>query len=151
LDDHGLPTLIALCRAVNYLEKIGAKEEIDLIIDGKLITPGEILKVLALGANAVYIGTAALLATAHTQVLKVLPFEPPTALSWNVSRYSRRFNSRKGARNLYLFLKSCALEMQMSLRAMGKASIGELSKADLVAVDPFVAEITGVKLAHIPR
>jgi len=150
LDDHGLPTLIALVRAVNYLEKVGAKKEIDLIIDGKIITPGDILKVLALGANAVYIGTAALFATAHTQVLKAMPFEPPTALAWNIGRYSRRFNSKKGASNLYLFLKSCTLEMRMSLSAMGKASIKELAKTDLVAVDPFVAEITGVKLAHVP-
>lgn len=150
LDDHGLPTLIALSRAVKYLEKLGAKKEIDLIIDGKLITPGDILKVLALGANAVYIGTAALFATAHTQVLKAMPFEPHTALSWNIGKYSRRFNSKKGAGNLHLFLKSCTLEMRMSLSSMGKASIKELSKADLVAVDPFVADITGVKLAHIP-
>lgn len=150
LDDHGLPTVIALARAVNYLEKVGAKKEIDLIVDGKLITPGDFLKVLALGADAVYIGTAALFAVAHTQVLKALPFEPPTGVVWNVSRLSRRFNINKGAKSLHLFLRSCTLEMEMSLSAMGKTSIRELSKKDLVALDPFIAEITGVKLAHIP-
>ncbi len=151
LDDHGLPTVITLTRAVNYLEKVGAKKDIDLIIDGKLITPGDFLKVLALGANAVNIGTAALFAVAHTQVLKALPFEPPTGVTWNISRLSHRFNINKGAKSLHFFLRSCTLEMKMSLSAMGKTSIHELSKDDLVAIDPAIAEITGVRLAHIPR
>jgi glutamate synthase domain-containing protein 2 len=150
LDDHGLPTIFALARAVKYLEKEGAKKDIDLIIDGKLITPGDFLKVLALGADAVYIGTAAIFAVSHTQVLKAMPFEPPTAIAWQVGKYARRFNINKGAKSLYLYLKSCTDEMKMSLSAMGKASLQELSKDDLVAIDPFIAEITGVRLAHIP-
>lgn len=151
LDDHGLPTVIALSRAVNYLDKAGAKKEIDIIIDGKLITPGDFLKVLALGADAVYIGTAALFAVSHTQVLKALPFEPPTGVVWDVSRLAHRFKINKGAKSLHLFLRSCTLEMKMSLSTMGKTSIHELTKDDLVAIDPFIAEITGVRMAHIPR
>ncbi len=151
LDDHGLPTVIALSRAVNYLEKVGAKKEIDLIVDGKLITPGDFLKCLALGADAVYIGTAAIFALAHTQVLRALPFEPPTAVAWNVSKLSQKFRVNKGAKSLYLYLKACAQEMKMSLSSMGKTSVHELTKDDLVAIDPFIAEITGVRMAHIPR
>ncbi|HHV64125.1 MAG TPA: FMN-binding glutamate synthase family protein [Peptococcaceae bacterium] len=150
LDDHGLPTIIALVRAVNYLEKVGAKKDIDLVIDGKLITPGDFLKALALGADAVYIGTAALFAVSHTQVLKAMPFEPPTAVAWQVGKYARRFNIKKGAKSLHFFLKSCTQEMKMSLSSMGKTSIQELSKDDLVAIDPYIAEITGVRPAHIP-
>lgn len=150
LDDFGLPVVIALSRAVNYLEKTGARKDIDLIVDGKLITPGDFLKVMALGADAVYIGTAALFAVSHTQVLKALPFEPPTEVAWQVGKYARRFNINQGAKSLHMFLKSCTLEMKMALSAMGKTSVHELGKNDLVAIDPFIAEITGVRLAHIP-
>lgn len=151
LDDHGLPIIIALTRTVNFLEKEGAKKDIDLVVDGKLITPGDFLKVLALGADAVYIGTAALFAVAHTQVLKALPFEPPTEIAWNKGKFVRKFHINKGAKSLHLFLKSCVQEMKMSLSVMGKTSIQQLSKDDLVALDPYIAEITGVRLAHIPR
>ncbi|RNC29847.1 MAG: Glutamate synthase [NADPH] large chain [Candidatus Dichloromethanomonas elyunquensis] len=150
-DDHGLPAIFGLCRAVNYLERSGARKEIDLITDGKLITPGDFLKALALGANAVYIGTAALYAVAHTQVLKAFPFEPPTSVAWNVSQLSHRFNVKKGADSLYNYLKSCTAEIRMSLSAMGKTAVHDLGKDDLIAIDPFIADITGVRLAHMPK
>lgn len=151
LDDFGLPVAFALTRAVNYLKKVGARQEIDLIVDGKLITPGDFLKVLALGADAVYIGTAALFAVAHTQVLKALPFEPPTALTWQVGKNARRFNINKGANSLHLYLRSCTLEMKMALSTMGKKSIHELSKGDLVTLDPYMAEVTGIRQGYIPE
>jgi glutamate synthase domain-containing protein 2 len=151
LDDLGLPVVFALSRAVNFLEKTGARKEIDLIIDGKLITPGDFLKVMALGADAVYIGTAALFATAHTQVLKAFPFEPPTAVALHVNKLSRKFKIEKGAENLHNFLRSCASEMKIALSAMGKTSIRQLAKEDLIAIDPLIAEVTGVRLAHIPK
>ena len=43
--------------------------------------PGHFLKMLALGADAVYVGSAMLFAVSHSQSLKAMPFEPPTQAS----------------------------------------------------------------------
>ena len=150
LDDFGLPTLYAITRAFNYLEKQNARKEIDIILAGKFITPGDFLKAIALGADAVCIGSAALFATAHTEVLKALPFEPPTQVAWITGKQSKKFNIEEGAKNLAKYLNSCTEEMKMALTVMGKNSIKQLSKEDLVAVDLMVAEISGVRAAHIP-
>ena len=58
------------------------KDQISLIVSGGLLVPGHFLKVLALGADAVYLGTAILFAVTHTQSLNALPFEPPTQVVW---------------------------------------------------------------------
>lgn len=150
LDDFGLPSLYAITRAINYLEKENARKEIDIILAGKLINPGDFLKAIALGADAVYIGSAALFATSHTQVLKSLPFEPPTQVAWMDGKQAARFNIEKGAQSLAKFINSSTEEMKMALTVMGKTSLTQLSKNDLVAVDPVVAEITGIRPAHIP-
>lgn len=149
-DDFGLPTLYAITRAINYLEKENARKEIDIILAGKLITPGDFLKAIALGADAVCIGTAALFATAHTEVLKSLPFEPPTQIAWMAGKQAARFDIEKGANNLAQYINSCTEEMKMALTVMGKTSHKQLSEMDLVAVDSIVAEITGIRSAHLP-
>lgn len=151
LDDFGLPTLVALVRAVNYLNQVGARDRIDVIVSGKILTPGDFLKAIALGADAVYIGSAALFAVIHNRIFKAIPFEPPSSVAWYDGKYSKGFNVKKGAENLGKFLSSCKEEMEIAIRALGKTSIHQLSKADLLAVDPVVSEITGIRMAHIPK
>jgi len=149
-DDFGLPTVFALARAADFLEEQQVKDQISLIVGGKLLTPGDFLKAIALGADAVYIGTMALFATSHTQVLHPLPFEPPTQIAWYTGKYRKKFNIEQGAKNLANYLKSCSLEMAEGIRALGKTSLQEVNKDDLMALDPLIAEATGVEPAYRP-
>ena len=146
VNDFGLPTLSALVRAVRFLRQKGWDQKIDLVISGGLRTPGDILKALALGANAVYLGTAALYAVTHVQLAKTLPFDPPTSLTWTTGRLKDQFNEEEGATSLLNFLISFAEELKFGMHALGKTSIAELSFEDLVAWDADVARITGLPL-----
>ncbi|WP_273368632.1 FMN-binding glutamate synthase family protein [Alicyclobacillus herbarius] len=146
VDDFGLPTLSALCRAVRFLREQGYWNRVDLVVSGGIRTPGDMLKALALGANAVYIGTAALFATAHTQLTQAVPFEPPTQIAWANAEIPAHFQEQDGARSLANFLDSCAKEMRMGIRALGKTSVHDVDETDLVAWDPDVARITGLPL-----
>ncbi len=149
-DDFGLPTLFALSRAARFFRREGLRGRISLVVEGKLRNPGEFLKALALGADAVSIGTVALMAAVHTQALKVLPWEPPTELLRYTGRLVQRFDVEQGAASLARFLQSCREEMAEGLRALGKASHRELSPDDLMALDPLTAEICGVEPACRP-
>ena len=86
-DDMGIPTLHAIVRAVNHLEKRNMKGQIRLIVSGGLLVPGHFLKAPALGADAVYLGTAILFAVTNSQSLNALPFEPPTQVAWNQGKF----------------------------------------------------------------
>lgn len=146
VDDFGLPTLTALCRAVRCLETLNARHQVDLVMSGGFRTPGDILKAVALGADAVYIGTIALFAVAHTQILKPLPFEPPTQIAWVNGKFAQDFDMAEGARTLADFLSSFAREMEMGIRAVGKSSVRDLDRSDLVSWDTEVARVTNLPL-----
>jgi methylamine---glutamate N-methyltransferase subunit C len=149
-DSYAMPTLFNLVRARKFLELHDAVGKVSLIMSGGFSEPGEILKALALGADAVYIGTAAIFAISHTQVLKALPWEPPTQIVWYNSKYSSQYDENKGAQNLANYLKACAQEMADGLRVMGKTSLKELSRKDLFSLSKSIAEITGVTLGYQP-
>lgn len=149
-DDFGLPTLYALCRAVEFLEQQQVRDEISLIISGGLKTPGNYLKALALGADAVAIGTMALFAMGHTQVFRALPFEPPIEVVFQGGKYKDKLDVEKGAGNLAGYLLSSVEEMKEAVRALGKDSISSVDKSDLFALDRQTAEIAGIPLGYKP-
>lgn len=147
-DDFGLPTLFALQRASAYLQKYHVQDKVSLIMAGGFYNPGQMLKALALGADAVYIGAIALFAMSHTEVLKALPWEPPPSVVFYKGAFKNKLNTKKGAQNLNKFLNSCNEEIKEGVRALGKKSIHEVNRSDLFALDPFIAEVVGIPLGY---
>ncbi|MHB1653603.1 MAG: FMN-binding glutamate synthase family protein [Desulfitobacteriaceae bacterium] len=143
-DDFGLPSLQALVRAVRYLHDQGVSGQVSLIVGGGFFTPGECLKALALGADAVYLGTVPLFALVHRQVEKVMPWEPLTRLVDYDSKYKKRLDVNLAAQSVTNVLNSMVMEMQEGIRALGKTSLAEVGPNDLVALDAWTAEVTGV-------
>ncbi|KKE79751.1 FMN-binding glutamate synthase family protein [Bacilli bacterium] len=143
-DDMGIPSLHAIVRAVNHLKKRNKRNQVSLIVSGGMQIPGHFLKMLALGADAIYIGSAMLFAVAHGQLLNALPFEPPTQAVWNEGKFKDQFKAEEGAKTAESFLTSSIEEMKMALRAMGKRSLNELTKKDLVSYDEHVAKMVGI-------
>lgn len=143
-DDFGIPTVHALHRAVRFLERCGARQDVSLIVGGKLRTPGEILKALALGADAVYLGMAVVMACTHKQLSKSVPFEPITQIAWATGSQADTFDSDQGAETVANFLRACAAELAEAARGLGKRSIGEIGREDLVALDRETAAVLGL-------
>lgn len=146
-DDFGLPTFLALCRASRFLADLGVRERPSLIISGGLFTPGHFLKALALGADAVAIGTAALFALGYDQTPLAVPWEPPLdivmvrqacgqaarrgkggAFARPLPEVGHRGDGRGGAR-----------------RGQGKGAA--VDRSDLFTFEPWVARVAGVRLA----
>lgn len=144
-DDFGIPSFFALCQAVRFLNKAGVRNRISLIVAGGYFTPGECLKAIALGADAIYMATVPLLALTHNQVGKVIPWEPPTTLVFYDSPTKGKLDIDQAATSVVNTITSMVLEMEEGMRALGKSSLKELSPDDLVALDSLTAEVTGVK------
>jgi len=140
-DDFGIPSLLALIRAKRFLQG----SSVSIIISGGYFTPGQCLKALALGADAIYLATVPLFALGHNQLEKVIPWEPPTTLVYYNSPTKTQLNINQAATSVENVLTSMILEMEEAMRALGKASLKELSADDLVALDSLSAEITGVR------
>lgn len=149
-DDVGIPTLHAINRAANHLKKRNMQGQISLIASAGLFTPGHFLKVLALGADAVYLGSSILFAVSHTQSLKALPFEPATQVAWDEGKFKNRFNTEEGALAAEKFLTSSKEEIKIALRAMGKHSLKELSRKDLVSYDEVISKMIDIPFSFEP-
>jgi len=134
-----------LIRARRFLDNCFKGKDITLIIAGGFFTPGQCLKALALGADAIYLGTVPLFALAHNQTQKVMPYEPLTTLVYYDSPAKTKFEIEVGTVSVVNALNSMVLEMEEALRALGKSSLKELTPDDLVALDRDTAEVTGVR------
>ncbi len=147
-DDMGLPTLIALARTSNYLEDLDVRDRVSIIVGGGLTTPGHFLKAKALGADAIYIGTIALMALLQTQMTKTLPFEPPMQIALYTGEFKEELDIDKGTENLANFIDSCIKEMKMACYSMGKKSIYSVNRSDLCSVDKDLASLCRIRWAY---
>ncbi|HEX6988436.1 MAG TPA: FMN-binding glutamate synthase family protein [Bacillota bacterium] len=135
----GVALLPALARADDWLRLRGVRGRLALLASGGLRQPADFLKMLALGADAVGIGTAALIALAHRQFEAILP-QPPSRLVSHGSDLAGRFNAILGAHSLANYLESCRKDMQLLLRTAGKQNVRQLTRADLCCRDRDLAE-----------
>lgn len=149
-DDFGIPTLHGLIRAVDYLKQQNMYQKISIIVSGGLYCPGDFLKAIALGADAVYIGTPMLFAISHTEVLKSIPWEPPTGVVYYNGKKAKKFNIEKGAHYATNFLKSCTSEMEVAVRALGKVSISQVNREDMASYDKEMAELLRIPYTGNP-
>ncbi|GGA33147.1 FMN-binding glutamate synthase family protein [Kroppenstedtia guangzhouensis] len=147
-DDFGLPTIRGLVRAVRYLEKHYVRHKVSLIVSGGLHTPGDYLKALALGADAVALDLTVVMGAVHTQITKVLPWEPPSGLLWYDGKFADQLDVEKAAKCVANLFNSSVEEMKLATIALGKKSLGEINREDLTALDPLAREITGLPLAY---
>jgi len=143
-DDFGLPSLNALIRAERYLKN----KNISLVVAGGYFTPGQCLKALALGADAIVMATVPLFALAHNQAHKVTPWEPITTLVYYDSPYKSKLDIDQAATSVVNTINSMVAEMEEGIRALGKSSLKELSPDDLIALDVMTAENTGVRCIY---
>jgi len=148
-DDVGLPTMHAVARADRHLRARGRREACSLLAAGQLRTPGMCLKAMAIGADAVYLGTAAMIAVVTGQAEKLLPGEPPFQLFLEGAprRYRGRLNVAQAANHVANLLQSTVAEMHYVAQALGRGALAEVGRDDLVALDRDVAEICAVRLA----
>jgi glutamate synthase domain-containing protein 2 len=148
-DDLGLPTIYAVSRAARFLAAQGASGKVSLIAAGGLVTPGDCLKAMALGADAVYIGTAAVMALVGDQLAKTAPFEPPTSLVVYNAKMTDKLDVDRSAGHLVNFLNASVKEMELVCYSLGKKSLADIDRSDLCALDPFLAKAVGVELGFV--
>ncbi len=163
LDHTGIPTLSALCEAVRALESMKALGEVQVVISGGIKSGVDAAKALALGADAVSIGTAALIALNCNAPLYLEDYEKlgvkpgfchhchtgrcPVGITTQDPELMKRLEVDEGADRVFNFLQSMTMEMQMMARACGKNDVHDLEAEDMRALSLEASLITGIPLA----
>ena len=144
-DNVGLPLIAALPRARRCLEKLGKSGSISLIAGGGLRTSADFAKCLALGADAVYIGTSALIAINCEQYRICHTGMCPTGVTTQIPSLAGQVDPAEGAARLSNFLRASSREMANLARVVGKDDIGKLDCDDLVALDRNLSALAGIR------
>ena len=163
IEHVGIPTLAATRLAVEALEQLGMHRRVQLIVSGGIRTGADVAKALALGADAVSIGSAALIAMGdnspeHDEQYRALGSaagfyddwqagRDPAGISTQDDQLVRLFDPTVGGRRLANYLRVLTLETQTLARACGKSHVHNLEPEDLVALTVEAAAMAGVPLA----
>jgi glutamate synthase domain-containing protein 2 len=164
LQEHtGIPTLAAVCEARAALEDCGLYGDVQLIIAGGIRDGVDAAKAIALGADAIYIGTAALIALncnrdIYIEDYQKLGTEPrfchhchtgrcPVGVTTQDPELMKRLDIEEGAERVSNLLRAMTLEIQMLARACGKSDIHHLEPEDMAALSMEASAICGIPLA----
>ena len=142
-ENVGIPLVVALPRAARYLRELGVRDKVSLICGGVLRNSGDFTKCLALGADAVYIGTAALIAINCEQYRICHTGLCPTGVTTQRPDLVARCDVSKGIFRLGNFIRVMTGEIADLSRIAGKDTIHDLTCRDLVSFNRDLALITG--------
>jgi glutamate synthase domain-containing protein 2 len=164
LQEHtGIPTLAAVCEARAALEECGLYGVVQLIIAGGIRDGVDAAKAIALGADAIYIGTAALISLNCNKPIYVEDYEKlgteprfchhchtgrcPVGITTQDPELMKRLDIEQGAERVSNLLRAMTLEIQMLARACGKSDVHHLEPEDMAALSMEASAICGIPLA----
>jgi len=143
LNNMGIPTLAALSKAREVLDKMRSKQE--LWIGGGLNGPADFTKALILGADAVFCGTVLLIAMGCTCCGLCYLGKCPGGIATQDPELRKNINIEQAAQNIANFVKNSTEEMKMIAGACGENDIHKLDKGHLRALSSEISKITKVK------
>ena len=163
IEHVGQPTLACIRPAVKALQDMGMHRKVQLIVSGGIRNGADVAKALALGADAVSIGTAAMVALGDNDPELEKEYQKlgttagayddwhegqdPAGISTQDPELSKRLDPVMAGRRLANYLKVMALEAQTVTRACGKSHVLNLEPEDLVALTVESAAMAQVPLA----
>ena len=163
IEHVGQPTLACIRPAVQALQDLGMHRKVQLVISGGIRNGADVAKALALGADAVSIGTAALVALGDNDPALEAEYNKlgttagayddwhegrdPAGISTQDPELAKRLDPIAAGRRLANYLKVMALEAQTIARACGKSHVNNLEPEDLVALTVESAAMAQVPLA----
>jgi glutamate synthase domain-containing protein 2 len=163
IEHVGIPTLAAIPQAVQALQELGLHRKVQLVVSGGIRTGADVAKAMALGADAVAIGTAALIALGDNHPRHAAAYErlgsaagfyddfqdgrDPAGITTQDPELASRLDPVEGGRRLANYLRVMTMEAQTLARACGKSHLRHLEPEDLVALTVEASAMARVPLA----
>ena len=141
-DSASVPTIYALYRARKYLDSIGS--DISLIITGGLRVSSDFAKAIAMGADAVAVASAALMALGCQQYRICGTGMCPVGVATQDPELRARLKGEAGARRVGNFLNTSLAELKMFARITGHENLHDLSTDDLCTINREISEHTNI-------
>ncbi len=137
----GIPGIAAIREARRAIDDVGKTGKVTLIYAGGIRDGADMAKALALGADAIAIGTGSMIALNCNKDI------PEASVATQDPKLRARLNPDDAALRVYNYLHSMTLEAQLLARACGKTNIHSLEPEDLAALTSEASALAKVPLA----
>ena len=144
-DSTSVPTVFALSRARKYLDEAGA--DIDLVITGGLRVSSDFAKAIAMGADAVAIASAGLIAAACQQYRICGSGNCPVGAATQNPELRKRLNGSAAAARVGNFLTCTFEELRTYARITGHEDIHDMTVEDLCTISREISDFTDIRHA----
>lgn len=141
-DSTSVPTVYALYRARKYLDSIHS--DISLVITGGLRVSSDFAKAIAMGADAVAIASAALIAAACQQYRICGSGNCPVGVATQDAKLRERLKTDAAAKRVANFLNCSLEELKIFARITGHRNLHDLNVDDLCTTSREIAEYTNI-------
>lgn len=142
-DSASVPTIYALHRARKYLDSIHS--DISLIITGGLRVSSDFAKAIAMGADAVAVASAALIAMACQQYKICGTGMCPMGIATQDEELRERLHEDAAAARVANYLNVSLEELKMFARITGHEKLHDLSVDDLCTINREISEFTDIR------
>ncbi len=150
-DNVGIPIEMALASVDSRLRKEGIRNDASIVIAGGIRSSGDVAKAIALGADAVYIGTAALMALGCTCCQQCHTGKCAWGICTSNPSLTKRINPEIGYKRAYNLLRGWSIELKDILGGMGVNAIESLRGNRLhlrgVGLSDTELDILGIRMA----
>ena len=143
----GVPTIAAITQAIDALKEVDGLGKMQIVLMGGIRDGVEAVKGLCLGADAVAMGTAVIIAGGCIACMQCHVGQCVTGIATQDPEHERRYNPVAEARNIHRYLEGVRWQIAALTQALGYSSTDQLGRDDLVAVTRDAAEMTGLPYA----
>lgn len=163
IEHVGIPTLGALREAVDSLKELNMHRKVQLIVSGGIRSGADVAKAIAMGADAVSIGSAAMIALNCNADMYPEDYEKlgtaagychhchtgrcPVGVATQDPELEKRLEPDLAGKRVKNYLATLTLELQTLARANGKSDVRNLEPEDLAALTVEAAAMARVPLA----
>jgi len=150
-DNVGIPIELAIASVDQRLREEGIRNKASIVAAGGIRSSGDVIKAIALGADAVYIATAALVAIGCTVCQKCYTGKCPWGIASTDPWVAKRINPDIASQRLTNLLRGWSLEIKDMMGGMGINAIESLRGNRLslrgVGLTDTELRILGLKMA----
>ncbi|ADL58240.1 nitronate monooxygenase [Methanothermobacter marburgensis] len=146
-EHSGIPTIAAIVEADEALKEVNLRDEVSLVAAGGIRSGADVAKAIALGADAVYIGTAALVSIGCRVCQMCYTGTCRKGIATQDPRLRKRLDYVEAGKNVARYIEAMTEEVCMLIQQAGNTDVSKLEKDDLRALTVEASALTGVKMA----
>ncbi|WP_042703689.1 glutamate synthase-related protein [Methanobrevibacter arboriphilus] len=147
MEHAGIPTLAAIVEADKALKEVNLRSSVDLVAGGGIRNGADLAKAIALGADAVYIATAALVAIGCKTCQMCFKGNCRKGIATQNIQLRHRLDYKQKGVQVARYIKAMTEEACMLVQQGGNTHITKIEKQDLKSLTLEASALTGVEMA----